>query len=53
MWVYEGRFDIISRNGIQVNFLDIDLSSEKNIVPRLNILLCSWCNLKVNGISYI
>ena len=39
MWVYEGCFDIISRNEIQVKFMDsyMYLSSEKDLklVPRL------------------
>ena len=36
MWAYERCFDIISRNGIQVKFMDSDPSSEKDIVPRLH-----------------
>ena len=39
MWLYECCFDIISRNEIQVKLMHSYLSSEKDIVSRLLILI--------------
>ena len=34
-WAYEGCFDIISKNVLQVKLMDSDPISEKDLAPRL------------------